>query len=82
MARAVTMVIRRLLTKNLDLFDEETIGACNRKEEKYWGSIWHTKFDHPDYLMPRFSKRLQKQLDQNVNVLSKFVLTADKWTKK
>lgn len=63
-------------------FDEETIGACDRKTEHHWGSIWHTKFDHPDYLLPRFSKRLQKQLDQNVNVLSKFVLTADKWIKK
>ena len=63
-------------------FDADTIGACDRKEETHWGSIWHTKFDHPDYLLPRFSKRLQSQLDQNVNVLSKFVLTADKWIKE
>lgn len=63
-------------------FDEATVGACDRKQERHWGSIWHTKFDHPDYLMPKLSARLKSQLDQNVNVLSKFVLTADKWIKE
>lgn len=62
-------------------FDEASIGACDRKKEKQWGSIWHTKFDHPDYLMPAFSARLKKQLEQNVNVLSEYVINADKWMK-
>lgn len=62
-------------------FDKTSIGACDRKKEKQWGSIWHTKFDHPDYLMPAFSARLKKQLEQNVNVLSEYVINADKWMK-
>jgi hypothetical protein len=62
-------------------FDEKKIGSCDRKQEKQWGEIWHTKFDHPDFLIPKLEPRLKSQLDQNVNVLASFVLEADKWIK-
>jgi len=62
-------------------FDDKAIGACDRKKEKQWGEIWHTKFDHPDYLLPKLAPRLKSQLNQNVNVLASFVLEADKWIK-
>ena len=62
-------------------FDEKNIGACDRKKEKQWGEIWHTKFDHPDYLLPKLAPRLKSQLNQNVKVLASFVLEADKWIK-
>jgi len=62
-------------------FDDQTIGACNREQEQQWGQIWHTKFDHPAHLLPKLAPRLASQLNQNVNLLTNFVLAADKWIK-
>lgn len=64
-----------------DCFDKTNNTACNRKSEKSWGMIWHTRFDRLDTLEPVMHDRLVKQLQQNVDVLTQFVLTADKYFK-
>lgn len=64
-----------------DCFDEKNNTACDRKNEKSWGMIWHTRFDRLDTLEPVMHDRLVKQLQQNVDVLTQFVLTADKYIK-
>ena len=62
-----------------DCYDDKNNTACDRKKEKSWGMIWHTKFDRLDTLEPVMPKRLAGQLQQNVDVLTQFVLTADKY---
>lgn len=64
-----------------DCYDGKNKTACDRKKEKSWGKIWHTKFDRLDALEPQMPGRLQQQLKQNIDVLEKFVLTADTYLK-
>lgn len=63
-------------TQLWDCYDSENKTACNREKEKSWGMIWHTQFDRLDTLQPVMQGRLKQQLEINVDVLEKFVLTA------
>ena len=54
--------------------NEEKLTACNQFKERYWGEIWHTKFDRADALFPVMKERLQSQLEQNIDVLYQFLL--------
>ena len=62
-----------------DCYDSKNKTACNRKEEKSWGMIWHTQFDRLDTLQPVMKGRLKQQLKKNVDVLEEFVSKADQY---
>ncbi|HAI71407.1 MULTISPECIES: M28 family metallopeptidase [Alteromonas] len=55
-------------------FDDKTLSACNREEEKFWGKLWHTKFDQQAYLIPTHEKHMKAQFHSNVALLKAFVL--------
>ena len=57
--------------------DSDKLTACDRKSEKAWGEIWHTKFDRADALFPVMKDRLRSQLQQNTQVLAQFLIEAD-----
>jgi Zn-dependent M28 family amino/carboxypeptidase len=56
-----------------DCFSDKAMSACDRSSETKWGDIWHTEFDRLDKLMPLFGKRIELQLEQNVQLLTDFV---------
>lgn len=66
-------------TQLWDCYDSENKTACDRKKEKSWGMIWHTKFDRLDTLQPVMKGRLKQQLKKNVDVLEQFVHKAEQY---
>jgi len=56
-----------------DCFDSETNSACDRSSETKWGNIWHTEYDDLTKLNELFPNRINQQLEQNVQVLVKFL---------
>ncbi|MGB1199258.1 MAG: M28 family metallopeptidase [Thalassotalea sp.] len=56
-----------------DCFDSDS--ACERKKEKQWGHIWHTKSDKLAQLNQLFPHRITDQLNANVRVLMRFLRT-------
>ncbi|XQW85399.1 M28 family metallopeptidase [Thalassotalea piscium] len=56
-----------------DCFDQKTHSACQRKKEKQWGHIWHTKADQLTVMEQLFSGRISQQLTANVEVLVAFL---------
>jgi len=57
-----------------DCFSEKDMTACNRDTEKKWGKIWHTEFDRLDQLLPLFGQRIETQMQQNIKLISDFVV--------
>lgn len=64
-----------------DCFDTSSQGACNRETEKRWGIILHTQFDRLDKIEQAFPKRIQKQLNDTVSLISTFLLSPEKYLK-
>ena len=62
-----------------DCFDEESLGSCDRENEKAWGQIWHTKFDKRSALFPVMKDKLKQQQEQNVAVLAEFLSSSSSW---
>ena len=62
-----------------DCYDPKSNSACNRDSETKWGHIWHTEFDRLEQLNKMFPKRIEQQLNNNVAVLTEFLLNADKY---
>jgi len=60
-------------------FDQENSTACDKKAEKNWGSIWHTKYDTLEKLNDIFPGRVEKQLGNNVKVLIELLSHPDKY---
>jgi len=50
-------------------YDKENKASCDRKIEKKWGEIWHTKYDSLAALDAFFPGRVEKQIEDNVKVL-------------
>jgi putative aminopeptidase FrvX len=61
-----------------DCFDEKNMTACDRKTEKQWGKIWHTKNDRLDRLETLFPGRIRQQISDNLKVLRAFLTQLDK----
>jgi len=64
-----------------DCFDTSSKGACNRETEKRWGIILHTQFDRLDKIEQAFPKRIKKQLNDSVSLISTFLLAPEKYLK-
>ncbi len=60
-------------------YDKQNSTACDKKEEKNWGNIWHTKFDSLEQLNKIFPGRVEQQLGNNVNVLIELLSDPDKY---
>jgi len=60
-------------------YDQENSTACDKKAEKNWGNIWHTKFDSLEKLNEIFPGRVEQQLDDNVQVLIELLSNPDKY---
>lgn len=59
-------------------FDEKTMSACDRKNEKKWGKIWHTKNDRLDVLESLFPGRIRQQISDNLKVFRAYFTQLDK----
>lgn len=57
-------------------FDASKTTACDRKQEKKWGMIWHTQYDRLDTLTALFKQKLKTQLTQNIVLLEAFITQA------
>jgi hypothetical protein len=68
-------------TKLWQCFDKNKRSACHRKTENKWGEIWHTEFDTLENMDKLFPKRIEKQLNENVNVLVELLSFPDKYLK-
>lgn len=64
-----------------DCFDDNKVTACDRKQEKHWGKIWHTKFDNLETLNQMFPGRIETQLEQTVAVFNELFSNIDKYVK-
>jgi Zn-dependent M28 family amino/carboxypeptidase len=53
-----------------DCYDDKNKTACDRKTEKKWGNIWHSKFDQIEVLEQLFPNRVTKQLFDNIHVMN------------
>lgn len=62
-------------------FDSKNLSACDRKDEKHWGKIWHTKFDNLETLNQMFPGRIEQQLDQTVAVFDELFSNINKYMK-
>jgi len=60
-------------------FDQDISTACDKKAEKNWGNIWHTKFDTLEQLNKIFPGRVERQLNDNVQVLIELLSSPDKY---
>jgi Zn-dependent M28 family amino/carboxypeptidase len=60
-------------------YDEKDSTACDKKAEKNWGNIWHTKYDTLEKLNDIFPGRVEKQLSDNVEVLIELLSNPDKY---
>jgi hypothetical protein len=60
-------------------YDQKNSTACDKKAEKNWGNIWHTKFDSLDKLNEIFPGRVEQQLNDNVQVLIELLSNPDKY---
>ena len=60
-------------------YDEKDSTACDKKAEKNWGNIWHTKYDTLEKLNEIFPGRVEKQLSDNVEVLIELLSNPDKY---
>ena len=58
-------------------FDEKTMIACDRGNEKKWGKIWHTKNDRLDILESIFPGRIRQQTSDNLKVFRAFFTQLD-----
>ena len=58
-------------------FDKENKTSCDRKKEKQWGKIWHTKNDSLAALNEIFPGRVEKQIEDNVKVLIELFVNLD-----
>ena len=60
-------------------YDQKNASACDKKAEKNWGNIWHTKFDSLEQLNKIFPGRVEQQLSNNVKVLIELLADPDKY---
>jgi len=60
-------------------YDQQNSTACDKKAEKNWGNIWHTKFDSLEQLNKIFPGRVKQQLDDNVKVLIELLSKPDNY---
>lgn len=60
-------------------YDQDNSTACDKKAEKNWGNIWHTKFDTLEQLNKIFPGRVEQQLGDNVQVLIELLSNPDKY---
>jgi hypothetical protein len=60
-------------------YDQKNSTACDKKAEKNWGNVWHTKFDSLEQLNKIFPGRVEQQLGNNVNVLIELLSAPDKY---
>lgn len=58
-------------------FDNKTMDACDRNNEKKWGKIWHTKNDRLDVLEAIFPGRIRQQTSDNLKVFRAFFTHLD-----
>ncbi len=63
-------------------YNQEDATACDKKAEKSWGMIWHTKFDSLEQLNKIFPGRVEQQLGDNVQVLIELLSNPDKYLSK
>lgn len=55
-------------------FNDKKLTACNRKKEKNWGKIWHTKFDQASYLVSNLGPQIKVQFHANIELLTQSIL--------
>jgi hypothetical protein len=56
-----------------DCFDTGKATACNRKNEKQWGQIWHTKADRLELMNELFPSRIERQMQKSLQLLMAFL---------
>jgi hypothetical protein len=60
-------------------YDQKNSTACDRKAEKNWGNIWHTQYDTLEKINEIFPGRVEKQIDDNVEVLIELLSNPSKY---
>jgi hypothetical protein len=57
-----------------DCIDNEKVTACERKTEKQWGQIWHTKADRLELMNRLFPDRINQQMSKSLKLLTTFLI--------